>query len=411
MHIIVLPLLLLCHGVANIHCSAVHESRPQDLRSLLDFKRGITSDPHRALSNWTTRSHFCYWECTLEQPRRVWGLQLSRQCLSGQISSSLGNLTFLYELDLSYNNFVDISSNSLVGSIPPKLGLLSNLGYLNLRSNQLNGSIPGELGQLKLKYLILGDNKLSGEIPQAFFRLSSLQYLSLELNMLGKALPPNIGELLPNLIEVTLENNNFEGPIPDCLGNNALGLKMIDLSYNNFTGRIPTSLGKLSNLTFLNLQDNQLVARKNQDWEFLNALRNCRFLEGSLPQSIGDLSTSLQVLLLGGNSLSSQVPQSIGKLSALTWLGLGENNFSGTIEGWIENLKRIRRLCLQSNNFTGPILSSISNLTQFYNNLLGPISQNFGNLQQLALVDLRDNNLATWWHNSGDITQVSTKLK
>jgi Leucine-rich repeat (LRR) protein len=184
-----------------------------------------------------------------------------------------------------------------VGSIPPKLGLLSNLVYLNLRSNQLNGSIPCELGQLKLKYLILGDNKLSGEIPQAFFRLSSLQYLSLELNMLGKALPPDIGELLPNLIEVTLENNNFEGPIPDSLGNNALGLKMIDLSYNNFTGRIPTSLGKLSNLTFLNLQDNQLVARKNQDWEFLNALRNCRFLEvlHSLTMSCRDLFHSQSV--------------------------------------------------------------------------------------------------------------------
>jgi len=39
---------------------------------------------------------------------------------------------------------IDLSSNLLVGSIPPKLGLLSNLGYLNLMSNQLNGSIPGE---------------------------------------------------------------------------------------------------------------------------------------------------------------------------------------------------------------------------------------------------------------------------
>jgi len=244
MHI-VLPLLLLCHGVTNIHCSAVHESS-QDLRSLLDFKQGITSDPHGALRSWTISSHFCQWKgvmCTLTRPWRVWQLNLTSQSLTGQISSSLGNLTFLYKLDLSQNNLVgplpllgrlqqlqilylynnslsgiipdaltncsnlthiDLSLNLLVGSIPTKLGLLSNLGHLSLVSNQLNGSIPGELGQLKLNTLNLRDNRLSGEIPQAFFRLSSLQYLGLGFNMLGKALPPNIGELLPNLISLTL---------------------------------------------------------------------------------------------------------------------------------------------------------------------------------------------------------------
>ena len=60
MHI-VLPLLLLCYGVASIHCSAVHESS-QDLRLLLDFKQGITSDPHGALSSWTMSSHFFFLE-------------------------------------------------------------------------------------------------------------------------------------------------------------------------------------------------------------------------------------------------------------------------------------------------------------------------------------------------------------
>jgi len=448
--LILLPLLLLCYGVGNVRCSTVHDSSI-DLQALLDFRQGITGDPNGALSNWTMRSHFCHWngvECTLEQPRRVVGLQLTSQSLSGKISSSLGNLTFLNYLVLSYNNFIgplpllgrlqqlqilylnnnnlsgiipdeiancsnltaiDLSFNLLVGSIPPKLGLLSKLGYLSLMSNQLNGSIPGELGQLKLKTLRFGDNRLSGEIPQAFFRLSSLQYLSLELNMLGKALPPNIGELLPNLIELTLENNKFEGPIPGSLGNNAMGLEMIDLSSNNFTGRIPPSLGKLSNLTVLNLHDNQLVASNNQDWEFLNALRNCRSLkllflsnnelQGSLPKSIGNLPTSLQQLLLGGNSLSGQVPQSIGKLSALIKLGLDKNNFSGTIEGWVENLKRLGELNLQSNYFTGPIPSSISNLTQLTNLYLhknrfeGPIPAALGNLPPLQKLDLSNNNL------------------
>jgi len=134
---------------------------------------------------------------------------------------------------------------------------------------------------------------LSGAIPLSIFNLSSLTHLSLDHKMLDKAsLPPNIGEFLPNLVQLTLQNNSFEGPIPASLGN-ALVLEVIDLSSNNLSGQIPTSLGKLLNLTVLNHQNNQLVARDKQDWEFFSALINCR---------------SLQWLQLRGNSLSGQVP-------------------------------------------------------------------------------------------------------
>jgi hypothetical protein len=133
---ILLPLLLLCYGgVASIHCSRVHESS-QDLRALLHFKQGVTSDPYGALSNWNISSHFCRWNfvnCTSAKPYRVSGLILYNQSLSGQISSSLGNLTFLNYFDLSQNNFV--------GSLP-LLGCLQQLQLLYLNKNSLSGIIP-----------------------------------------------------------------------------------------------------------------------------------------------------------------------------------------------------------------------------------------------------------------------------
>jgi len=139
--------------------------------------------------------------------------------------------------------------------------------------------------------------------------------------------------------------------------------------------------------------------------------------------------------LLGDNSLSGQVPKSIGKLGGLTRLGLGENYLSGTIEGWIENLKNLQIIRLQSNNFTGPIPSSISNLTQLeclylkdneiegsipaslgnlrrlqyldlsYNDLQAYIPQTLGNLEQLIIFDLSHNNL------KGDITLDLSKFE
>ncbi|WVZ74620.1 hypothetical protein U9M48_022781 [Paspalum notatum var. saurae] len=234
---ILLPLLLLYYGAASIHCSTVHENS-RDLQALLDCKQGIRSDPNGALSNWTISSHFCQWngvKCTPTPPLRVTDLILTGQKLSGQISSSLGNLTFLENLDLSNNNFVgpvpllgslqqlllslynnnlsgnipdalascsnltvlDLSSNLLVGSIPPKLGILSKLEYLSLQSNQLEGSIPGELGQLKLTTLILSNNKLSD--------LSLLNRPDLSYNLLQGEIPNN--GVFANATAVSLKGN------------------------------------------------------------------------------------------------------------------------------------------------------------------------------------------------------------
>jgi Leucine-rich repeat (LRR) protein len=305
-----LALLLLCDAVGKVHGKTIHENSV-DLDALLDFKKGITKDPRGALSNWnTTTHHFCRWNgviCTTTPPFRVSWLNLTGQNLQGQISSSLGNLTFL--------NTLDLSNNSFLGGIP----LLGNLK--------------------ELQALYLWSNQLQGIIPDALANCTNLTDLDLSINHLEGAIPQKL-ETLSNLLFLNLAENNLSGTIPPALGN-ITTLESLDLSSNNFTGQVPTTLGMLSKLSFLHLQDNNLEARDSQGWAFLHALKNCTLLQtlslsenqlqGEIPNSIGDLSLNLQTLALGENMLSGAIPPSIGNLHGLTKLLLGFNNLAGTI--------------------------------------------------------------------------------
>ena len=85
-------------------------------------------------------------------------LHLSRNQLTGEIPSGLGNIANL--------DVLGIYNNQLSGEIPPQLGSLTNLRWLLLSGNQLTGNIPAELGNLvNLESLWLSGNQLEGCIP------------------------------------------------------------------------------------------------------------------------------------------------------------------------------------------------------------------------------------------------------
>jgi Leucine-rich repeat (LRR) protein len=275
-------LLLLFYGASGTNCFVVH-GNTTDRCSLLDFKEAITSDPTGALRDWNDSIHHCMWSgvsCSTRHPDRVTALQLIGLNLAGQITPSLGNLTFLRYLRLSSNRFsgqlpplnrliklkylvlsenllheniqgalialtncseltwLDLSSNSLTGNIPPTFSNITRLVLIDLSDNLLGGSIPEELCQLSDKgVVILSSNRLSGRVPAAFFNHSSLEVLELSMNALSGTLPSDIGDTLPNLFWLSLGTNNLEGHIPASLGNASM-LKHLDLSSNYFTGQI-----------------------------------------------------------------------------------------------------------------------------------------------------------------------------
>jgi hypothetical protein len=60
--------------------------------------------------------------------------------------------------------FLQTARNSLTGTIPNKIGELSNLKHLLLKSNQLTGTLPAEIDHLtNLDILLLEENAFAGD--------------------------------------------------------------------------------------------------------------------------------------------------------------------------------------------------------------------------------------------------------
>ncbi|KAL5727020.1 lysine--tRNA ligase [Ranunculus cassubicifolius] len=110
-------------------------------------------------------------------------------------------LRFLYNIDLSSNNFV--------GQIPEDLTTLSRLISLNLSNNQLVGSIPKNIGQMiSLESLDFSQNNISGTIPQSISSLSKLSHLNLSYNHLSGQIPS--GNQLQTLEDPSIYKENHE---------------------------------------------------------------------------------------------------------------------------------------------------------------------------------------------------------
>ncbi|KAM4075277.1 hypothetical protein ACB094_10G157200 [Castanea mollissima] len=320
-------------------------------------------------------------------------VDLSQNSLSGTIPPQIGDLSNLIYLNLSINQFC--------GKIPPEIGLLTNLKVLRLGMNKLDGSIPQEIGQLRsLNVLALQSNYLDGPIPPSLGNLSNLGYLCLDQNSLSGSIPLELGNLT-NLVELYINNNSLAGPLPREIGN-LKSLKCLSLQKNNLVGSIPTSSCELGNLTYIDLSQNSLSGAIPQEIGHLKSLvflqLSVNKLNGSFPTSIGKLS-QLEKFYVHDNQISGSIPQEVENLMKLTVFRVARNKLTGYMPQNICQNGLLRNFTVNGNDLTGPIPKSLRNCTTLYrvrldgNQLTGNISEVFGIYPNLYYINIANNKL------------------
>lgn len=206
------------------------------------------------------------------------------------------------------------------------------------------------------------------------------------------------------------------------------------MSHNNFTGRIPISLGNLRLLQVLDLGSNTLVTDfSHPETSFIPSLANSKYLKtlavydnplnGILPESVGNLSSSLQKFYAYRCNLQGKVPDGIGNLSSLSFLSLYGNQLTGQLPITIERLQNIQAIVLYMNKLqvsldyfctftklgaiilghnqiSGSVpvcLENVTSLRYLYlnsNRLNSSLPKNLWNLTDLLVLDLSSNSLS-----------------
>ncbi|KAJ0099182.1 hypothetical protein Patl1_20094 [Pistacia atlantica] len=138
---------------------------------------------------------------SLSQMLNLVGLYVQQNSFSGPLDGLFSNSIMAWRIDT-----MNLSNNVFDGALPRSLGNLSYLTNLDLHENKFTGEIPPELANLmQLEYFDVSRNKLSGQIPEKMCHMVNLQYLNLADNGL-EGLVPESG-ICQNLSKITLAGN------------------------------------------------------------------------------------------------------------------------------------------------------------------------------------------------------------
>ncbi|XP_055818764.1 receptor-like protein EIX2 [Solanum dulcamara] len=333
----------------------------------------------------------------------ITNIDLSDNMLSGKLPNVIGKLKKLGELDLSSNLFegdvselFNVRSNVLsVGS-----GNTSSLSYLRLHNNKLTGTLPKSVGQLSmLQVFSISNNRLEGVVTESHFsKLTQLQLFhasrnNLNLKVSQNWIPPfqltyikiggwKIGPLFPmwlrtqkQILNVDISDGGIQGEVPTWFWNLSSQIRFLNLSHNQFVGEVPIIstpswidgqggpwtmyLGSNNFSGPIPLISTIVTELDLSNNSFSKGLSNflCEAKNGSY---------KLEILNLGGNNLSGDIPNCWMNWPELRVLILRENNLIGGIPRSMEVLSKLLSLDLRRNRLNGPFPSSLKNCTKLH---------------------------------------------
>ncbi|XP_073046693.1 receptor-like kinase TMK4 [Primulina eburnea] len=292
------------------------------------------------------------------------------QTLSMSLNYKLGPWEIPTYLTGSSNLVTLYASNaSIYGIIPDIFGSFPNLQNLRLSYNYLNGTLPKSFSGSEIQNLWLNNQQQGG--------------LSGTIDVLAN---------MAQLTQVWLQENAFSGGIPDL--SKCVNLFDLQLRDNKFTGVLPPSLMTLPNLVNITLQNNKLQGPYPKFSD--NVHTTIGTTNSFCLQQPGPCDPQVSILIDVAGALG--YPMSL----AQSWTGnnacpgswsfincdtkgnvvvvnMGKQGFSGTISPAFANLTSLRTLMLNDNKLTGTIpvvLTTLSQLQTFdvsNNNLSGPI--------------------------------------
>ncbi|KAL2892802.1 Receptor-like protein 35 [Bienertia sinuspersici] len=343
-------------------------THPRDIEALKELKQSIdlkSITPGSCLSSWDFSVDPCdhifsdHFTCGIRCDYSHAGLSRVTEIGldSAGYSGSLTNITLLFP----YLHTLDLSDNSLSGSLPETISNLIRLRRLSLSKNAFSDSIPTSIGSLPyLEELYLDDNQLSGSIPSSLNKLSHIKDIQIQQNKLSGELPflgslknvcsldvsdNNISSISTNpyslpisLISFLMRNNNIKGGLPRHFLHMEY-LEVLDLSYNELTGAITWEILEHPSLQQISLSHNRFSAIK--------------WLSGSKKRG-----KELIAVDLSYNEINGLLPKFLADLPKLSALSLEHNRFTGMIpSGYAHKVATasFQRLLLGGNYLFGPI--------------------------------------------------------
>jgi Leucine-rich repeat (LRR) protein/uncharacterized membrane protein len=324
-------------------------------------------------------------------------LMLYHNSLSGPLPETIGNLHLLSEIDVGYNVFTS--------SIPESFYELTNLTIADFGYNYFSGTLSPKWANFQhLQKLSLSWNVFYGNLTNILrpdsLNVHSLKYFVASGNLLTGSIPESVGEY-QNLEIFVIAENDFTGTLPAGLSQ-LRNVTVFDISANFFHGNgnnVSRITSSYSQLVWLSVDYNQFSGSIPVDSAWVQLMYyyiNDNYFVGSIPNDFSRFTTFLTVFYVSSNSLTGTLPGWIAQMSKLDTLRMSYNFLHGNLYSGFPN--SLSLLSLRQNEFTGSIPDSlfIAKRDLHYlglnnNRFTGTVSNQFANLPQLVDLFLFNN--------------------